>query len=82
MDIATESGATGGTIINARGSGIHETHKLFNFDIEPEKEVVLILSKTDLTEQIATSIRDKLEINKPGNGIIFIQEVAKTYGIQ
>jgi len=78
---ATEAGSKGGTIINARGSGIHETSKLFSMDIEPEKEIVIILSKKDVTEAIACSIRDKLELEKPGNGIIFIQDVDKTYGI-
>lgn len=81
MDAATAAGAKGGTIINARGSGIHETSKLFHMDIEPEKEIVLILSENDLTDSIVASIREKLEIDKPGNGIIFTQNVAKTYGV-
>lgn len=81
MEVATESGARGGTIINARGSGIHETSKLFYMDIEPEKEIVVILTEKSMTEKIALSIRDKLDIDKPGNGIIFIHNVGKTYGI-
>jgi len=81
MDAANKSGARGGTIINARGTGIHETGKIFNMDIEPEKEVVLILAKNSSTEEIVTTIRDELEINKAGNGIIFVQGVNKTYGI-
>lgn len=81
MDAATKVGARGGTIINARGSGIHETSKVFHMDIEPEKEVVLILSEKNITEDIVTSVRDELEIDKPGNGIIFVQEVNNTYGV-
>jgi nitrogen regulatory protein PII len=81
METATDNGAKGGTIINARGSGAHETAKLFNMQIEPEKEVVLILCEHNVTKNIATAIRDKLEIDKPGNGIIFILDVNGTYGI-
>jgi len=81
MDAANKSGAKGGTIINARGTGIHETSKIFNMDIEPEKEVVLILAKNSLTEDIVNTIKEELEIYKPGNGIIFVQDVNKTYGI-
>ncbi len=81
IDAATEAGSKGGTIINARGSGIHETSKLFSMDIEPEKEMVLILSAKDSTDAIVTSIRQKLKIDEPGNGIIFIQDVNKTYGL-
>ena len=81
IEAAQAAGSKGGTIINARGSGINETSKLFNMDIEPEKEMVIILSKNDVTESIVSSIRTKLEIDKPGNGIIFIQDVKNTYGI-
>ncbi len=81
IEAAKAAGSKGGTIINARGSGVNETSKLFNMDIEPEKEIVIILSKEDITEAIVTSIRKKLEIDKPGNGIIFIQNINKAYGI-
>lgn len=81
IDAAKEAGSKGGTIINARGSGVHETIKLFNMEIEPEKELVLILSKDEVTEKIVNSIREKLEIDKPGHGVIFIQNVNRAYGI-
>jgi nitrogen regulatory protein PII len=81
IDAATKAGSKGGTIINARGSGIHETSKLFSMDIEPEKEIVIILSEVESTEKIVSSIRSHLKIDEPGNGIIFIQDVNKTYGI-
>ena len=81
IEAATKAGSKGGTIINGRGSGIHETSKLFSMEIEPEKEIVLIISETQLTESIAASISDELQINEPGNGIIFIQDVNKAYGL-
>lgn len=81
IEAATKAGSKGGTIINARGSGIHETSRLFNMDIEPEKEIVLILSKKDRTDSIVESIRNELNIDEPGMGIIFIQDVVNTYGI-
>jgi nitrogen regulatory protein PII len=81
IEAAKEAGSRGGTIINARGSGIHETSKLFSMEIEPEKEIVMIISEKHLTEAITTSISDKLHMNEPGNGIIFVQDVNKTYGL-
>ena len=50
-------------------------------DIEPEKEIVLILSEKKDTEAIISSIREKLNIKEPGKGIIFVQEVSKVYGL-
>ncbi len=81
IDAATEAGSKGGTIIHGRGSGTHETSKVFNIEIEPEKEIVLILSKTDETEAIVKAISEKLKIEEPGQGIIYVQDVNKTYGL-
>ncbi len=81
IEAATKAGSRGGTIIHARGSSIHETSKVFSMDIEPEKEIVLIISEKHLTEKIASSISEQLHMNEPGNGIIFIQDINKTYGL-
>ena len=81
MDVAREAGARGGTIINARGSGIHETATFLNMEIEPEKEIVLMLIATPKAEGIINAIRDELKIDQPGNGILFVQDVDETYGL-
>lgn len=81
IEAAKASGSKGGTIINARGSGTHETSKLFNMPIEPEKEMVMIISKVDTTDSIVSSIKENLEIDKPGNGIIIVQDLNRVYGI-
>jgi nitrogen regulatory protein PII len=81
MDAATKAGARGGTIINARGSGIHETKKIFSMDIEPEKEFILILTESEIADAVISSIRNDLRIDEPGNGIIFIQDVNNAYGL-
>jgi len=81
MTAAEQAGAKGGTIINARGTGVHETSKLFSMEIEPEKEMVVILSEAGMTEAIAESIHKALKLDEPGNGIIYIQTANRTYGI-
>jgi nitrogen regulatory protein PII len=81
MDAATAAGARGGTIINARGSGIHETSKLFAMEIEPEKEIVLIITEADQVGNVTDAIRDKLHIDEPGRGIIFTTDVSEALGL-
>jgi nitrogen regulatory protein PII len=81
VEAANESGARGGTIINARGSGTHETSKLFAIEIEPEKELVLILVESSITDAVCENIREKTGINEPGKGILFVQKVNKAYGL-
>jgi nitrogen regulatory protein PII len=81
IDAANKGGARGGTIVNARGSGIHETSTLFSMAIEPEKEMVIIISRKDLVDSIVSSIREHIRIDEPGKGIIFILDVNKTFGL-
>ena len=80
VEAATEAGSNGGTILNARGAGVHETQKVFGIDIEPEKEVIMIISERTKTEPIITAIRQRLDMGKPGHGIIYVQNVNKVYG--
>ncbi|CEP78464.1 P-II family nitrogen regulator [Defluviitoga tunisiensis] len=81
VEAANEAGAKGGTIIHARGAGEYEIEKIFSMEIEPEKDIVLIIVKEELTEAVVNSIRDKLDIEKEGAGIIFVQEVDQAYGL-
>lgn len=81
IEAAQKAGSKGGTIINARGAGVHETGRLFAMDIEPEKEMVLILAKIETVEPIAETINRELNMKEPGNGILFVQNIVKTYGI-
>ncbi|MDD2393235.1 MAG: P-II family nitrogen regulator [Eubacteriales bacterium] len=81
MEAALEAGAMGGTIVNARGSGIHETSRLFAMDIEPEKEMLMIIADTDSTDGIVDSIYRNMKMDEPGNGIIYVQNVVAAYGL-
>ncbi len=81
IDSAKTAGAKGGTIFPGRGSGIHETEKLFSMEIEPEKEVVLIITDAQSAPGIVESIRRDLTIDDPGKGIIFVQPVDRIAGV-
>ena len=81
LDSAIAAGSKGATIINGRGSGIHEQKILFNFPIEPEKEIVLIITAGDLTNKVIEAIRNDLYIDEPGKGIMFILDINQAYGL-
>lgn len=81
VEAANKAGSRGATIINGRGSGIHETSKLFSMHIEPEKEIVMIITQSSLTEGIVEKVREELKIDEPGKGIIFVQNVSSTCGL-
>jgi nitrogen regulatory protein PII len=81
IDASKKAGAEGGTIMNGRGSGIHETKKLFGIPIEPEKDIILTLIDRNKTEPVLKAISDKINLDKPGKGIAFVLAVEKTVGI-
>lgn len=78
-EAAEKAGVSSVFLIKARGCGVHEQSRIFNMDIEPEKEVVLFLSQADKTEQCVSAIRDEIDIAKPGQGVIFVQNVSQVY---
>ena len=81
IDFANEAGAKGGTIIHGRGSNIDEKAKLFNLNIEPEKDIVLILAHKDKVERITDSIKVGMNIEDDYQGIIFVVDVSRTSGL-
>ncbi|GHU63593.1 P-II family regulatory protein [Clostridia bacterium] len=78
---AREEGARGGTVLFARGSGIHETEKFLNIPIEPEKEIVLTIVKAEAAEQIASAITKKAGLTEQGRGITIVLPVSKVAGM-
>ncbi|UCZ54182.1 PII family protein [Bacillus shivajii] len=81
IDASKKGGAEGGTVLNGRGSGIHEKAKLLSIQIEPEKDVVLTLIKRSLTNDVLNALEEYVHINEPGKGIAFVLPVEETVGI-
>jgi nitrogen regulatory protein PII len=81
VEASLSAGAEGGTVIDARGAGIHENNVLFSVPIEPEKEIVLTLVDKYREETIVAAIREAIDIDEPGKGIMFVININKTSGI-
>lgn len=77
---ASTAGAKGGTIMNARGSSVYDTKRLFHMEIEPEKETVLIVALQEKVDAIVSSIDDKLHLEE-SQSILFVQPIIQAYGI-
>ena len=59
MDVAKEVGATGGTVIRARGTANKEAEAFFKITIDPQKEIVMILAPIALKEPIMHALYNK-----------------------
>lgn len=81
MEAAKEQGATGGTVIYARGAGIHEAEKFFGISIQPEKEIVMTLVEKEKRREIMHAIAEKCGLNTEGRGMAFSLPVDDVMGI-
>ena len=57
MDAARAAGATGGTILIARGTGKEEDVRFFGIQLVPEKEMLLLLVGSGQTGAVLNAIR-------------------------
>ncbi|MBO5050920.1 MAG: P-II family nitrogen regulator [Clostridia bacterium] len=81
MDAARELGARGGTVIRARGTANSESEKLFGITIQPEKEMVMILVKSSIKDDILHALYRAVGLNTPGQGIAFSLPVDQVVGL-
>ena len=82
MESAKANGAKGGTILSARGTISKEAEKIFNISITPEKEIVIILAKTELVDDILKGLYTAVGSNTEAQGIAFAMPVDEVVGIE
>lgn len=81
VEAARNAGASGGTIINGRGTGVHEKESILGVSIQPEKEMVLTLVKKEEKSKVIGAIVEGANLNKEGKGISFSIPVEDVAGI-
>lgn len=81
MDAARTAGARGGTILNARGTGTSDTGTFLGVAIEPEKEMVLILTERDIRSAILKAVNKEAGLSTEGHGIGFALPVEEVVGL-
>ncbi|HHU23436.1 MAG TPA: hypothetical protein GXZ52_08555 [Clostridiales bacterium] len=81
MAAAKKAGANGGTVVHARGLGSKEAQKYLGITIQPEKDLVLILTPKDRKLPIMESIMHEVGLNTAGTGICFSLPVDSAIGV-
>jgi len=81
MDSAKVAGATGGTLVHARGLGTKEAAKFLGITIQPEKDLVLIIAPREKKQDIMQAIVKENGLSTDGKGICFSLPVDSVIGI-
>ena len=79
---AKAAGATGATIIPARGTGVNEAKSFFGLTLEDQTDIVLLLIEEHLVAPILEAIQTAGEFHKPGTGIAFVVPVEQVRGLE
>lgn len=76
---AQNIGQFGGTIIHGRGAGI-PAEAFFPFKIEPQKDLAMLVVKSDQVASIQDQLFNSLNLAKAGSGIMFTLPVSRFTG--
>lgn len=78
---AKKKGASGATILYARGTGEVEALKFFNMSIQSQKEAIIMLVEEEKFEEVYKAIIESGNLKKPGTGICFTLPVNHLVGL-
>jgi nitrogen regulatory protein PII len=81
MNTAREAGATGGTVISARGQAHEGAVKFFGISVQDEKEIIIILSGREKKVPIMQAVCNAHGLNSKAQGIVFSLPVDNVMGL-
>ena len=82
MDAARPAGATGGTIVPAKGTGIHQAEKFAGLSLANEKEILMILTRRETKTAIMKAIIEKAGPQTGAGAICFSLPVTHAAGLR
>ena len=82
MDAAREAGANGGTVINARGTGMEKAEKFLGISLASEKDMTFIVVRTAVRDRVMQSIMLKAGVATEAKAIVFSLPVTDAAGLR
>lgn len=81
MDAARAAGATGGTVLSAKGTGA-EIAKFFGVAISEEKELIYVVTRREDRDGIMKAVMEKAGRDSDAHGVVFSLPVETVMGIR
>ena len=82
VDAAKVAGATGATIIPARGTGIREAKTFFGLSLEAPTDIIVFLLEEHVVKTVLEAIALAGKFDQPGTGIAFVLPVETVIGLE
>ena len=82
MAAARPAGASGGTVLSGKGTGIHKGEKFMGISLAYEKDVVMIVADADKKAAIMKAIIEQAGPGTPAGAICFSLPVSQVVGLR
>ena len=82
MDAARSAGASGGTVIHAKGTGMQRAEKFMGVSLVAEKELIFIVTRTRDKNRIMKAIMEQAGLESKARSIVFSLPVSDTAGMR
>jgi nitrogen regulatory protein PII len=82
MEAARLAGATGGTVIHARGVGMKQAEKFFGVSVQAEKEVLFTVVPGKLRQAVMDAIASKAGPGTDAGAVVFSLPVDEARGLE
>ena len=82
MEAANKAGATGGTVIHARGTGVRQAEQFLGISLASEKSVILIVTATKKRNAIMQAIMEQAGPETDAKAVVFSLPVTDTAGLR
>lgn len=82
MEAAKSAGASGGTIMHARGTSAKEIMQKYKMSITPDKELIMIVVNTKKRDEIMQAINMQAGIETKAHSIIFSLPISNIVGMK
>ena len=81
MTAAKNAGARGGTVMKGREVTSEETKKVFGFTIQPEKDLLLLIVKSDIKQDVMSALCAAIAAESDERAVVFSMPVDDVVGI-
>ena len=82
MNAARNAGASGGTVLHAKGTGSKNAEKFFGVSLANEKEIIYIVAKSDEKADIMNNIDKECGVLTDAGAICFSLPVTSAIGLR
>lgn len=79
---AKDAGATGVTILNAKGEGIHKKTSFLGLELESHNDALLFLVEEHISDEIMDAIYKAGHFHEKGAGVAFCWTVDRAIGLE